>query len=137
MRNRLHSLNRGGGDQHDQYAGHSTNKNDPSKQKLKSKDAAFLDSYLTNRLKPTRKSICEGMVFALERPSSSKLVAARIIETMTEVVTSRDGKQSGGAMANAGHDFNDSLGGLGRLKTLLFLVSDILFNSVQSTEAWS
>ena len=77
------------------------------------------------------------MVFALERPSSSKLVAARIIETLTEVVTCRDAKQSSGAMKIAGHDSNDSLGGLGRLKTLLFLVSDILFNSVQSTEAWS
>ena len=62
---KLHSLN-----QNEQELGGSGGKHDPSlaRVKLKSKDAAFMDSYLDSRLKSTRKSIREGMVFAMERP---------------------------------------------------------------------
>ena len=55
----------------------------------------------------------------MERHSSSQAISARIVKALTEFAVSRE---------NAN---------LGRFKTLMFLVSDILFNSVQSTEAWS
>ena len=61
------------------------------------------------------------MVFALERHQSSRAISARIIEALTEIIVVRDSK-----------NFEIS-----RVKTYFYLVSDILFNSVQSTEAWS
>ena len=78
----------------------------------------FIDTYLEKRLKSTRKSICEGMVFAMEKHQSSKSITDRISDAI---------------IANTRHGSTD----LVMIKTLLYLTSDILFNSVQSTEAWS
>ena len=72
-------------------------------------------------MKSTRKSICEGMVFAMERPNSSKAISERIIDSMTSIMLSEE--------SNAAD--------LNKYKTVLYLISDILFNSVQTTEAWS
>ena len=113
-KNRLHSLN-----QKDQK---ELRKRESSKHKLKSKDALWLDQYLNNRLKCTKKSICEGMVFAMERPVSSREISALIIDAMNELFLSTTGS---------------NLSDLFKYKTLMYLISDILFNSVQTTEAWS
>lgn len=77
VRNRLHSLNRD-----DQEQGKGRHESSSSKQKLKSKDAAFLDNYLATKLVPTKKSICEGMVFAMERSQSSAAISGRILDQL-------------------------------------------------------
>lgn len=81
VRNRLHSLNRD-----DQEQGKGRHESS-SKQKLKSKDAAFLDNYLTSKLVPTKKSICEGMVFAMERSQSSAAISGRILDQLRSLCT--------------------------------------------------
>ena len=59
------------------------------------------------------------MVFAMERPNFSKAISSRIIDSLSEIIESSDTAD------------------LAKYKTLMYLVSDILFNSVQTTEAWS
>ena len=61
------------------------------------------------------------MVFAMERPNSSRAISARILDALSELVLSTDSNASD----------------LAKYKTLMYLISDILFNSVQTTEAWS
>ena len=61
------------------------------------------------------------MVFAMERPNSSKAISERIIDSMSSIMLSEE--------SNAAD--------LNKYKTVLYLISDILFNSVQTTEAWS
>lgn len=108
VRNRLHSLNK-------------DDKDEELIKQLKTKDGLFLDTYIESRLKPTRKSICEGMVFAMERPQYSKAITAKISDAVKDICRGR----------------NDPGDDLAKVKTLLYLTSDILFNSVASTEAWS
>ena len=61
------------------------------------------------------------MVFAMERPQFSKAISSRIVDAITDIAVSEESKSTD----------------LVRVKTLLHLISDILFNSVQTTEAWS
>ena len=61
------------------------------------------------------------MVFAMERPQFSKAISSRIVDSITDIAVSEESKSTD----------------LVRVKTLLHLISDILFNSVQTTEAWS
>ena len=60
-------------------------------------------------------------MFAMERPSSSRAISALIVDAMNELVL------------HTGSNSSD----LVKYKTLMYLISDILFNSVQTTEAWS
>ena len=101
VRNRLHSLNKDDGEQ--DYV-----------KSLKTKDGLFLDTYIDTRLKSTRKSICEGMVFAMERHHYSQAITAKICDAIKDICRTK----------------TDSGDDLDRIKTLLYLASDILFNSV-------
>lgn len=71
-----------------------------------------LNSYLAN-IVPTRHCICEGMVMAMEFLANSKGVVDFICDT---VLRSRDSKKIG---------------------AILFLINDILFNSVKVANAWT
>ena len=61
------------------------------------------------------------MVFAMERPQFSKAISSRIVDSITDIAVSEESNSTD----------------LVRVKTLMHLISDILFNSVQTTEAWS
>ena len=74
LRNRLHSLNK--------------DVQDENLKQLKTKDALFFDSYLSSRLRSTKKSICEGMVFAMERPHYSKAISQKIIAAIKDICLS-------------------------------------------------
>lgn len=71
-----------------------------------------LASFLT-RVNCSRQSICEGMVLAMELMHHAKPV----VDLIADAILSTDQTN--------------------RLKALLFLTSDILFNSVKVTNAWN
>ena len=89
---------------------------------LEDHDRARFEEYLEHKLKSSRKSICDGMVFAIEHAPNSNSVTNMICDKLISI-------GSGQSQVTAGD--------LEKIKAVLYLISDILFNSAKITAAWS